>query len=197
VREKQVIKQGEASAKIRGVASSKYGDIAVSIDFFADKNKIIKINEVPVAKIGELLGNINSVFFNPGELKLIQEAPEDRRRFLDISLSQISRSYFYSLQTYKKILSQRNNLLKSEDRELILDTLPVWDISLARAGAKIIAERNEYIKMLSPFAAYCHEVVTGGGEVLTVKGDYKYEGSEDEIFSQFLTALTEKTEKRI
>ena len=197
VREKQVIKHGEKFAKIKGLASSLYGDVTVGIDFFEDKNKVIKVNEVPVAKIGEILGNINSVFFNPGELKLIQEAPEDRRRFLDVSLSQISRGYFYALQTYKKILLQRNNLLKSEDRELILDTLPVWDISLAKAGAKIIAERNDYIKLLSPYAGYLHEEVTGGGEVLTVKGDYKYEGTEEDIFSQFLAVLSERTERDI
>ena len=197
IREKQVIKHGEKFAKIKGVASSNYGDVTVGIDFFEDKNKVIKVNEVPVGKIGEILGNINSVFFNPGELKLIQEAPEDRRRFLDVSLSQISRGYFYALQTYKKILLQRNNLLKSEDRELILDTLPVWDISLAKAGAKIIAERNDYIKLLSPYAGYLHEEVTGGGEVLTVKGDYKYAGTEEEIFTQFLTVLSERTEKDI
>lgn len=196
-KEKQVIKYGENFAKIKGVASSRYGDVTVGIDFFADKNKTIRVNEVPVGKIGEILGNINSVFFNPSELKLIQEAPEDRRRFLDVSLSQISRGYFYSLQTYKKILAQRNNLLKSEDKELILDTLPVWDVSLAKAGAKIIFERNEYIKMLSPFAGFCHEQITGGGEVLTVKGDYKYAGTEQEILEQFLSALTEKTEKDI
>ncbi len=196
-REKQVIKHGEKFAKIKGVASSLYGDVSVSIDFFEDKNKVIKVNEVPVQKIGEILGNINSVFFNPGELKLIQEAPEDRRRFLDVSLSQISRGYFYALQTYKKILLQRNNLLKSEDKELILDTLPVWDISLAKAGAKIIAERNDYIKLLSPYAGYLHEEVTGGGEILTVKGDYKYGGTEEEIFTQFLEALSERTEKDI
>lgn len=196
-REKQVIKHGEKFAKIKGVAGSLYGDVSVSIDFFEDKNKVIKVNEVPVQKIGEILGNINSVFFNPGELKLIQEAPEDRRRFLDVSLSQISRGYFYALQTYKKILMQRNNLLKSEDKELILDTLPVWDISLAKAGAKIIAERNDYIKLLSPYAGYLHEEVTGGGEILTVKGDYKYGGTEEEIFTQFLEALSERTEKDI
>ena len=197
IREKQVIKHGEKFAKIKGLASSLYGDVTVGIDFFEDKNKVIKVNEVPVSKIGEILGNINSVFFNPGELKLIQEAPEDRRRFLDVSLSQISRGYFYALQTYKKILLQRNNLLKSEDRELILDTLPVWDISLAKAGAKIIAERNDYIKLLSPYAGYLHEEVTGGGEVLTVKGDYKYEGKEEDIFTQFLAVLSERTEKDI
>ena len=197
VKEKQVIKKGETFAKIKGVASTLYGDVSVAIDFFADKNKVIKVNEAPISKIGEILGNINSVFFNPGELKLIQEAPEDRRRFLDISLSQISRSYFYALQSYKKILAQRNNLLKSEDTTLILDTLPVWDASLAKAGAKIIYDRNEYIKMLSPFAGYCHEEITGGIETLTVKEDYKYGGSESEIFEQFLTALSERREKDI
>ena len=194
-RDKQVIRYGEKQAKAQGTAVSKYGEVEVSIDFFENKNKEIKVNGVPVAKIGELLGNINSVFFNPGELKLIQEAPEDIRRFLDISLSQISRNYLYALQKYKKILTQRNNLLKNEDITLIKDTLPVWDESLARAGAKIIYERNEYIKMLSPFANFAHEEVTGGGEVLTVKADYKYEGTEDEIYSQFFTALQERTEK--
>jgi len=196
-RDKQVIRYGEKQAKAQGVAVSKYGEVEVSIDFFENKNKEIKVNSVPVGKIGELLGNINSVFFNPAELKLIQESPEDRRRFLDISLSQISRSYFYSLQKYKKILTQRNNLLKNEDIDLIRDTLPVWDESLAKAGARIIYERNEYIKMLSPFSAHCHEEVTGGGEVLTVKGDYKYEGTEDEIYAQFFGALGERTEKDI
>ena len=51
--------------------------------------------------------------------------------------------------------------------------------------------------MLSPFASHCHEEVTGGGEVLTVKGDYKYEGNEDDIYSQFFSVLTERTEKDI
>ena len=196
-RDKQVIKHGEKFAKIKGVANSRYGNISVGIDFFIDKNKVIKVNEVPLQKVGELLGNVNSVFFNPGELKLIQEAPEDRRRFLDVSLSQISKGYFYSLQKYKKILTQRNNLLKNEDISLIRDTLPVWDESLARAGAKIIFERNGYIKLLSPFAGYCHEVVTGGGEKLTVKGDYKYGGNEEEIYTVFLSALSERVEKDI
>ena len=88
-RDKQVILRGEERATIRGEAYSAFGKVEVEIAFFGDKNKEIKVNGIPVAKIGELLGNINSVFFNPGELKLIQESPEDRRRFMDISLSQL------------------------------------------------------------------------------------------------------------
>ena len=68
------------------------------------------------------MGNINSVFFNPEELKLIKESPEDRRRFIDISISQMNRGYFYALQKYKKILGERNNLLKTPDKEVVYET---------------------------------------------------------------------------
>jgi len=194
-RDKQVVRRGETHARIECDAESAYGKVRVAMDFYTDKNKSATVNGVPVAKIGELLGNVNSVFFSPSELKLIQEAPEDRRRFIDISLSQISRGYFYALQKYKKILSQRNNLLKDVDREMIIDTLPVWDVSLAKAGAKIIAMRNDYIKLLSPFATDAHLAITGGEEELSVEGDYKYEGDESEIESQLLADYKERMEK--
>ena len=196
-RDKQVIRYGEKSAKISCRAETRFGSVTAEIKFYADKNKDVSVNGVPVAKIGELLGNVNSVFFNPGELRLVQESPEDRRRFLDISLSQLSRSYFYALQKYKKILAQRNNLLKNENLSLIRDTLPIWDVQLASAGAKIVSERNDYVKMLSPFAGEAHGEITGGKETLDVTGDYKFEGSEEEIRAQLTEALKEKTEKDI
>ena len=128
-RDKQVINYGEKEAEISGVAVSRYGNVSVDIKF-SSKGKDIKVNGAPLNKIGELMGNINSVFFNPGELKLIQESPEDRRRFMDISISQMNRNYFYALQKYRKVLEQRNDLLKSQDKNVIYETLPFWDIEL-------------------------------------------------------------------
>ena len=87
-RDKLVIKNGEASAEVTGSAQSEYGRVSVKMQFFASDKKRIFINGVETLKIGELLGNINSVYFNPSELKLVQESPEDRRRFMNISLSQ-------------------------------------------------------------------------------------------------------------
>ncbi len=196
-RDRQVINYGGEKATIKGEAVTSFGTTEVEIVFYSDKNKEIRINGVKIAKIGELLGNINSVFFSPEELKLVKESPEDRRRFMDISLSQLSRNYFYALQKYKKILVQRNNLLKSEDREMIFDTLPIWDISLAEAGAKIIAERNEFIKKLSPLAKDAHLFVTGGEEVLEVSGESDFSGSEEEIREKFYSALKERWETDI
>ena len=195
-RDKQVIRYGTDKAYISAEAKTAYGSVSVDMTFYLDK-KQIRINGVETLRMGELLGNINSVFFNPGELKLIQESPEDRRRFLDISLSQMNKKYFYALQRYKKILSQRNSLLKEEDKDLIRDTLPVWDRQLASFAAVIVKERNDYLKHLSPFAAETHAFITDGKEKLEVSAGYRYDGEEAEIAEQLLQDLADSVERSI
>lgn len=180
-RDKLLVRHGEEFASIRGDAVSRYGDVSVRIDFNKADKKTIYINELQVLKIGELMGNINSVFFNPSELKLVQESPEDRRRFLNVSLSQMSKPYFYALLRYNKILSQRNNLLKDPDAYVIRETLPIWDIQLAKEAAKIIKSRNEFLNSLSPIAEQKHAYLTDGKEKLTMKTESGYYGEEDEI----------------
>ncbi|MBO5714607.1 MAG: DNA replication/repair protein RecF [Clostridia bacterium] len=180
-RDKLVIKSGEENAEITGVANSNYGDVSVKIKFNSNDKKNIFINGLEVHKVGELLGNIHSVFFNPSELKLIQESPEDRRRFLNVSLSQMSKSYFYSLQRYNKILSQRNNLLKDPDRDLIRETLPIWDIQLSKEASKIISMRNAFLKEISPIAEEKHSILSGGKETLKLKTESGYYGTEEDI----------------
>ena len=127
------------------------------------------------------MGNINSVFFNPSELKLVQESPEDRRRFMNISLSQMSKAYFYALQRYNKILSQRNNLLKDPDSYIIRETLPIWDTQLAKEAGKIIKARNDLLKELSPIAEKKHALLSDGKETLKMKTESGYYGTEEEI----------------
>ena len=180
-KDKLVIKNGQDSARISGKASSIYGDVSVQIDFNKNDKKTIAINGIQVLKIGELLGNINSVFFNPSELKLVQESPEDRRRFLNVSLSQMSKNYFYALQRYNKILSQRNNLLKDPDYALIRETLPIWDEQLCKQAAKIIKNRNEFLSDISPIAEEKHALLSDGKETLKMKTESGYYGSEEEI----------------
>ncbi|MBQ9513439.1 MAG: DNA replication/repair protein RecF [Clostridia bacterium] len=179
--DKLVIRNGEDRAEISAVASSSYGDVSVKIRFNKNDKKNIYINNVEVLKVGEIFGNINSVFFNPQELKLVQETPEDRRRFLNVSLSQMSKSYFYSLIRYNKILSQRNNLLKDPNRDVVYDTLPVWDRQLTEQAGKIIRARNEFLEKLSPIAREKHAFISDGKEELVMKTESGYYGTEEEI----------------
>ncbi|MEG2117151.1 MAG: AAA family ATPase, partial [Clostridia bacterium] len=64
------------------------------------EKKRASVNDLNIAKIGELLGNINTVYFSPDEMSLIKDSPEYRRRFMDIDLCQLSRAYFYVLNKY-------------------------------------------------------------------------------------------------
>ena len=180
-RDKLVIKTGEEFSSIKGLAGSKYGDVSVEIKFNKSDKKEIFINELQVLKIGELLGNMHSVFFNPSELKLVQEAPEDRRRFLNISLSQKSKTYFYALARYNKILAQRNNLLKDPDKDLIRETLPIWDEQLSKEAGKIIKARNNFLTEIAPIAEEKHALLSNGKETLKMKTESGYYGEEDQI----------------
>ncbi|MBO4323705.1 MAG: DNA replication/repair protein RecF [Clostridia bacterium] len=197
-KDRQVIFYGEEKATVKGEAETRFGKVKVEIEFFKDKNKAVRINGVQVAKIGELLGNVNSVFFSPEELKLVKESPEDRRRFMDISLSQLSKGYFYALQKYKKILVQRNVLLKDEQKDMIFETLPIWDEQLSAAGAKIIFKRKEFIKKLAPHAEAAHSAITGGEEELKISLESGTDGeTEEEIKEKLFSALSERVETDI
>lgn len=196
-KDKLVIKSGEEQAEINGVAQSIYGEISVRIVFNKNDKKTVFINGLQVLKIGELFGNIRSVFFNPSELKLVQESPEDRRRFMNISLSQMSKGYFYALSRYNKILAQRNNLLKEKDFSLIKETLPIWDKQLSQEAAKIIKGRNEFLYELAPLVEEKQRFLSGGKETLKMKTESGYFGELADISYAFYEDLKTSFEKDV
>ncbi len=170
----------------------------ISIYLFPNKNKSIKINGIPILKMGELLGNFNAVYFSPDELKLIKDSPDERRRFMDIDLSQFDRNYFYALSRYNKILSERNKLLKTVTSEADLHrTLPIWNEQLAKTGAYIVYSRLKFIDKLKDFAAREHDIISKGKETLKLSYTGVVGQSVDEITSKLLLRLEESTAKDI
>jgi DNA replication and repair protein RecF len=141
------------------------------------------------------MGHINSVFFSPGELRLIQDGPDERRRFMNISISQTSPAYYTALLRYNKILDQRNALLKNPDFSLVLAPLPVWDEQLCKYAATIVKKRVEFLDKLSPYAKDLHAFLTDNAEELVIKPDKKYDGDEDEIAKTLLRRLSNNYEK--
>jgi DNA replication and repair protein RecF len=152
----------------------------------------VSIGGIPIRRIGELMGAVNCVFFSPDEMRIIKDGPPLRRRFMDVDISQMSKTYFYLLSRYEKVLSQRNRLLKSG---VAGDTLPVWDAQLAEIGGKIVVSRRRFIKKLSDAAAEEHAYLTDGAEQLTVA----YEGAEgetpEEVRDNLIRALTRGRER--
>ncbi len=192
--DKQLIRMGAECAKIVAEAENRYGRVTIEADIYESKREI-RVNGSKIRKNADLMGHINSVFFSPGELRLIQDGPDERRRFMNISISQTSPAYYTALLRYNKILDQRNTLLKNRDVELVLDTLPVWDEQLCKYAAVIVKKRAEFIQKLAPHAKEYHAFLTDGGEELIVKPDRVYEGEESEIAKKLLTRLENNYEK--
>ncbi len=192
--DKQLIKMGAEYAKITAEAQNRYGKVTIEAILHENKREI-RVNGSKIAKNADLMGHINSVFFSPGELRLIQDGPDERRRFMNISISQNSPAYYTALLRYNKILEQRNTLLKDKDMGLVLDTLPVWDEQLCKYAAVIIKKRVEFLEKLAPLAKEYHSFLTDGGEELVLKPEGKYGGDENEIAEKLLGKLANNYEK--
>ncbi len=178
--DKQLIKMGAEKAKIIAEAENRYGKVTIEADIYESKREI-KVNGSKISKNADLMGHINSVFFSPGELRLIQDGPDERRRFMNISIAQNSPAYYTALLRYNKILDQRNTLLKNSDISMVLDTLPIWDEQLCKYAAVIIKKRREFLEKLAPYAKEFHAYLTNNAEELVIKPDKNYQGEEAEI----------------
>ena len=174
------------------------GSKSIEAIFSRQTKKIIRINSVSLLKIGDLLGNLNVIYFSPDELKLVKDAPQDRRKFLDTDISQLNKNYFYLLTKYNKILDQRNKLLKTAQTPEVLDqTLPIWDIQMADVGSKIIFYRLNFLNKLKGIAKEAHNYLTGKKEELEITYAGIVGVSEEEIKKQLLENLKQSKEKDV
>lgn len=116
---------------------------------------------------GEVIGHFNAVIFAPQMSQIMEGAPEDRRRYLNLALAQSTPAYARVLSEYNQALTQRNALLKSlGERGANADQLEVWDEALTRLGAQIILWRIEAIQQIERLAARVHYELTHGTETL-------------------------------
>lgn len=150
------------------------------IDIHLKKNspKGIAINRMPIRRASELFGIINLVFFSPEDLNIIKDGPAQRRRFLDLELSQLDKVYLNNLADYNRVVNQRNRLLKEMAfQENLKDTLDIWDLQLVRYGEQVMERRRQFVRELNEIVGEIHEKLTGGRERLVME----YEPSTGEM----------------
>jgi DNA replication and repair protein RecF len=137
---------------------------------FNQGEKHVFVNGTPLARLGELLGRLNAVIFTPPDLGLVSGAPAGRRRFLDIALCQVSRSYLVNLQHYDLALRQANALLKQHQRRPSLRAeLSAWHDKLAAHGGALLQARASMITELSGLAGLTYSAIAGAGESLRLE----------------------------
>ena len=98
----------KAVIEISFVKSDREGKVKIELS----NKKSIYLNGIKLKKLSELLGNINIVIFTPDDINILKGGPQNRRRFLDIMISQLKPNYMYNLSLYLKTLEQRNNYLR-------------------------------------------------------------------------------------
>lgn len=186
-REKEVINWGNDVGKIKLTIEKEIGNKIIEIIFSKRQKKTIKIDGIPILKIGELMGELNAVFFAPDELKLIKESPEDRRRFIDIALSQVYKDYFYSLSKYNKLLQSRNKTLKEyKDETALKQMLAIYNKQMASLCLKIKKYRQNFLNKLNPYANMVHEYITSKKESINLEYVGILEETEEQIEKVFL-----------
>ena len=166
-KDKDLILWEKEFSKVTITLTKNSGNKKIDLYLLSNQNKTIHINGIPIKRIGELMGEFNSVYFSPDELKLVKESPDERRRFMDIDLSQFNKTYFYTLNKYNKILAQRNKLLKSTtDKKVISDTIGIWNEQLSETASFLIVKRLELIDKLKIHANKVLNYLTNNQETL-------------------------------
>jgi DNA replication and repair protein RecF len=168
-RDRDMIRMGESEAHIRMHVDKNDSDYRIDMHLRKNKSKGIAIGGVPIRRAGELFGIVNIVFFSPEDLNIIKNGPSERRRLVDRILCEIDRIYISDLTQYGKCLNQRNRLLHDLYFNPSLESeLPVWDEQLVNYGCRIIAKREEFVRMLENIASEIHTELTGEKERLTL-----------------------------
>ena len=188
-KDKEIIRFGEEEAHVKLLLRKR--DVPYRIDMHLKMNsaKGIAVNGLPIRRASELFGILNAVLFSPEDLNIIKNGPADRRRFMDLELCQLDRSYVHALVSYNRALVQRNRLLKDISFQPELrETLDLWDAQLVNYGSQLIRARRDFLMRLNPVIGPIHSGLTGGKEEISVI----YDSNTDE--QEFGSSLTRARE---
>ena len=132
-------------------------------------SKRFKVNGV-ARRGSDAAGQITAVLFTTDDMDLVRGSPGQRRRYLDVMLTQAAHGYGRTLSRYNKVITQRNALLKSlQERRGKKVELDYWDDEMSREGAAIARERALALVDLSPLATAMHTRLSGDREQFDVE----------------------------
>lgn len=202
-KDKELVQWGREGFQIKALFRNRMGENKVSI-LFRDNKKEIFLNNCRLEKKKDYIGQFLTILFTPEDLSIIKGDPSLRRSYIDNELMMTDVDYFLTLHRYRKILEQRNNLLKESYRRSIAEeTMDVWEEQLSLYGTKLLEKRMEMIGRIREIAAVIHRFITDGEEELEAKyscsleKELLLEGKRDEFIRSYRNALKETRAKDI
>ena len=127
--------------------------------YWSSRERQLSLNGQPVKRLTEYLGTLRTVVFCTEDLQIIKGTGRNRRRFMDLLLSQTFPAYLPTLQRYARALRSRNALLKRPIQDAA--ALDSFTAEMAKAGKEIIRLRSELVPTFSPIASEAYRRIAG------------------------------------
>lgn len=174
--ETHLVLQGEDFFRLEGhfiLTKNKKNKIVAKIQ--PKKLKVFEHDGVEYQKLSEHIGRIPIVMIAPDDTMLLTEGSEERRRLMDITLSQLDQTYINQLITYNKLIEQRNALLKQFAQNHIYNhsLLDVYDEQLLAPAAYVFQKRQWLIDTLAPIFQSYYKIISGDREQPNCKYESK------------------------
>ena len=165
-REMILLDKEKAIIEVEFEKSDRKGKIKIELS----NKKSVYINGIKIKKLSELLGTLNVVIFTPDDINILKGGPQNRRRFLDIMISQLKPNYMYNLNLYLKTLEQRNNYLRQiREENKKEELLEIWDEKLAEYAINIYNYRKEFINKINNKIKNIHDEITENKEEIEIE----------------------------
>ncbi|MCX2744688.1 DNA replication and repair protein RecF [Mangrovivirga sp. M17] len=184
-----LIRHGESFCLVKGKFEFEDKVKEVSGGIEKGPKKTFSENTAKYDKLSDHIGEYPAVMVSPYDMTLIREGSEERRKFLDGLLSQINRPYLLNILKYKKILKQRNAILKQFDESGFSDPhlIEPYTVELIKTGKEIYTEREKLTKQIGPIIEEQYSLLTNNKEKISIRyrSDYQKEDFEDLFYKQF------------
>ncbi len=182
----QSVRHGEEFFVLDGDYTAGDKREGVVCTFRRGEGKVLKRNGKAYDKLSDHVGAVPVVMSAPFDAALVNDAAEERRRWLNGFISQLDRGYLAALIRYNNILAERNRLLKQDGFGEVLDIL---DMQLAEAGDVVWRRRGEVVKNLVPLVSEYYKILSGDSE--RVELEYRSE-LDDAPLGEILAAARER-----
>lgn len=162
------IRHGEEMMMVQGSYDLNGVDEEITIVMKAHQKKQVQRNKKGYKRLAEHIGLLPLIIASPNDYAIISGGSEERRRLMDIVISQYNPEYMADLANYNKALQQRNAMLKAEE-EPSVEILSVFEEMMAEYGERIYQKRQEFIEEFTPVFQHFHSVISGGNEKVLLK----------------------------
>ena len=197
--DKNLIKSDKESAVIKGTIQD---NIPYNLEIVLNKNKKqVKIDNNSVLKIGSYIEKMNIIIFYSEDLNLIKGFPSERRKYLNLELSQISPNYYNTINEYNKLLRIRNDYLKRLNigEEINQSYFKILTDYIVEKSVFIYQMRSKYIERLNKVCPDIFKEITGRkGFRIVYKPSINIENLDKEnIRNNLLEAFNNNLDKEI